>query len=670
MSQIVNLTTNLKSLRYGNDRRGGGSSGQPYVTNSIPRGEGPGLGDYDFLLRGGSLLPGAVADDVSRLTQMLFDLKSPNGFLFTAKQNVLSRSGVNIKAESNSSRNIFNNPNKLPLNNGIYLPTSTLAQAEVNTRGGHLLKQGINPTFDTSEAAARGNVGGIFSFLTGNSLPLSNSIYFETTAFKERITNTSQSRLIQFLNKNIKISSNTLLYEYSGGPGSTVGVGKTEINSLVDQRTGRNNPNLGGTPDGSNKFFATEVNFGYYDYSVFKRPSINFNGARYFNGNDLSNLYENLTGTNLLGVDIFKTTNDVIDGSRIGNVGQSVYQNGFQSNTPTVKGLENTLDYNQLMETGNSGSIDNEILPDFREKIKGLNYPKSPSYNDYAKRIEGRVNLGNPGEKGNKSSFVLGKEVAGKRGPLDKINALPLYSSTEGVIQNNIINDLCKFRIGVISNDDPNQKTYIHFRAFLDAMDDSYTADWQAQKFSGRAENLYNYQGFDRKFNLAWTVAAQSKQELIPMYQKLNYLASVCAPDYSPYGYMRGNLITLTVGGYLYEQVGIMTGINYTVPMESPWEIAINKTGDSDPSVKELPFIIKVSGFSFIPIHNFVPSIQKNTYGKNDKGPVTEYGKQRYIALESIEGDKYTIEKPKTATVITGELEMGIPNTGIPFFNN
>ncbi len=637
MSEIVKLKTDLKSLRYGNDRRGGGSSGQPYVTNSIPNEEGPGLGDYDFLLRGGSLLPGTTANDVSRLTQMMFDLKSPNGVLFTAKQNILSRSGVNIKAESNSSKNIFNNPNKLPLNNGVYLPTSTLAQTAVNPLGGHLLKQGINPTFDTSEAAARGNVGGLFSFLTGNSLPLSNPIYFETSAFKERITNNSESRLIQFLNNNIRISSNTLLYEYSGGPGSTVGIGKTQINSLVDQRTGRNNPNLGGTPDNSNKFFATEVNFGYYDYSVFKRPSINFKGARYFNGNDLSNIYENLTGTNLLGVDIFKTTNDDFDGAKISTVGQSVYQpGGFQANTSGATGLENTLNYNQLMSAGDSGSIDNEILPDFRVKIQNLNYPKSPSYNDYTKRIEGRVNLGNPG----KSLPPNANYVTGNNKALDKINALPLYKSSN-VDTDKDINDLCKFRIGVISNKDPNQKTYIHFRAFLDAMDDSYTADWQPQKFSGRAENLYNYQGFDRKFNLAWTVAAQSKQELIPMYQKLNYLASVCAPDYSNDGYMRGNLITLTVGGYLYEQVGIMTGINYTVPMESPWEIAINETGGSDPSVKELPFIIKVSGFNFIPIHDFVPGIQKNFYrntnqeGGNVNGDVYGFGPERYIALSN-----------------------------------
>ena len=130
------------------------------------------------------------------------------------------------------------------------------------------------------------------------------------------------------------------------------------------------------------------------------------------------------------------------------------------------------------------------------------------------------------------------------------------------------------------------------------------------------------------------------------MYKKLNYLASVCAPDYSSNGYMRGNLIELTIGGYLYNQVGIMQGINYTIPMDSPWEIAINDTGDpdelaakSDPLVKELPFMIKVSGFNFIPIHNFVPRLQQNTFGgigssgRDEKGKITTFGKERYIAL-------------------------------------
>ena len=686
MAPLINIRTDLSSYNtapYGYDRRGAGpintnASGQPYEIQPIPRrsfnesdygkSNGPAVSE-DFLLRGGSLLPETVFRDVSRLTKMFFDLRSPNGLLFTAKQEVLSRTGVNIKATAGKT-NI--DSNRLPLNNGIYLPTSTLLQAAANPIGGHLLKQGINPFFDTSEAAARGNVGGIFSFLTGTSLPLSNPIYFNTAAFDERKnTGIITSRLSQFLDKNQNRSDTSdILYEYSGGPGSTLGIGKTVIKTLSDQRTGVNNDTLS-----TSGFFNTgrtpNTNFGF-NYGVFGKKTFtksstdvvtegtpwNFRGGTYFGNIEASGSktvtgkYASQTNTtlaNLLGVNLFKITNDDFNSSQIGNVGQSVYQSGsFQSNTPGVNGLGSSLDYNQLMsskpdaQAGNQNNdyLKTEILQDFRDVIKNPRTIPSPDYNIATNRYEQRVNLGDAGAKlPANSSYVKGI------GALDKINALQLYKSSN-IDPKKDINDLCKFRIGVIDNDNPSLKTFIHFRAFLDGMEDSYAAQWSSQKFAGRAESSYNYQGFDRSFNLSWTVYAQSKEELIPMYQKLNYLASVCAPDYSSDGYMRGNLISLTVGGYLYEQVGIMKGINYTVPMDSPWEIAINDTNSGpDNNVKELPFMIKVSGFNFIPIHSFVPNIQKNVFDNDTdagKGPLTEFGKQRYISLSNGRNQNYS----------------------------
>jgi hypothetical protein len=120
-------------------------------------------------------------------------------------------------------------------------------------------------------------------------------------------------------------------------------------------------------------------------------------------------------------------------------------------------------------------------------------------------------------------------------------------------------------------------------------MSDSYDAEWNPVKYLGRGENFYNYNGFTRQISLSWTVAAQSKQELIPMYKKLNYLASSLTPDYSGLGYMKGNMIQLTVGGYIYEQPGVMTSLTYNIEEDTPWEIGINTTGSSDSSVKELP---------------------------------------------------------------------------------
>ena len=56
---------------------------------------------------------------------------------------------------------------------------------------------------------------------------------------------------------------------------------------------------------------------------------------------------------------------------------------------------------------------------------------------------------------------------------------------------------------------------------------------------------------------------------------------------------MRGNIVKLTIGGYLFEQPGIIISLTYDVPSESTWEIGIGTDDAGDPTVKELPHIIK-----------------------------------------------------------------------------
>jgi hypothetical protein len=106
--------------------------------------------------------------------------------------------------------------------------------------------------------------------------------------------------------------------------------------------------------------------------------------------------------------------------------------------------------------------------------------------------------------------------------------------------------------------------------------------------------------------SLSWTIGAQSREELLPIYQKLNYLVSTLAPTYTPKGYMTGNLVQLTIGGYLYEQVGIIKGLTVDLQEDSPWEIAIDDKGKTNDKLAQLPHIIRVTGFSFTPIHNFL----------------------------------------------------------------
>jgi hypothetical protein len=65
------------------------------------------------------------------------------------------------------------------------------------------------------------------------------------------------------------------------------------------------------------------------------------------------------------------------------------------------------------------------------------------------------------------------------------------------------------------------------------------------------------------------------------------------------------------------------------------WEIGINDEGDIDDSVRQVPHLIKVSGFNFIPIHNFVPRKQQNLVNDTPdaSGIITSYGQERYINL-------------------------------------
>jgi hypothetical protein len=96
---LIDLKTNLKSLRFGNDRPGNGSSADARgafaafpngVDPLIPPNEDEDQGvqgfssSNDFGIRGGLLRPGAAAEDVERLFKLY--TKTNVGLSFNAKQ--------------------------------------------------------------------------------------------------------------------------------------------------------------------------------------------------------------------------------------------------------------------------------------------------------------------------------------------------------------------------------------------------------------------------------------------------------------------------------------------------------------------------------------------------------------------------------------------------------
>ncbi len=695
---LVDQKSDLTSLKFGvapaSDRPAGGNSNQPYVKepiidgNILPQSE-------DFLLRGGLNAITDTATDLIRIGKMFADLKSPNGLLFIAKQNILSRISVASQASGNQSDK--NKWKSAALNESVYTPLNTLAQVGVNFSGLHFNKQGALPN----------------SLRTYSDVVKGNGVEDEDTS----IVGVKNNRLIQFHDNYLILKDGATigldgkpvnpvnLYSYAGGPNSVVGIGSTDIKfattakgaPLLSTNFYRDNVidydgtkpieylnntaglqldrfNLVRPPLGTTLKYA-QLNGGEVVYGVNEDEEGNFIS------DDLTNI-EVYTGKQ----DEEGTSNLVWLNSQGGLMFNNIISNtpylpgGFEPNNSTnspakIYGIGKkknftTLTYPQTMQIGTVLKQNPNTITNFQstilQEVKELpeNDPNrsstimsiSPSYNPSSnKSIEGkgtsRINMSSPGIEGNILSYTTGKVVndilgQAKVNIVDRVNYLPIYKSTENkTSEQDGINDLIKFRISAVLRD--GQKVYMHFRAFLNEFSDTYESSWDSLKYMGRGESFYKYNGFGRSVSLSFTVAAQSRPELMAQYKKLNFLASTLAPDYGGKkgsGYMGGVLTTLTVGGWCYELPGFIGSLGLTIPEESPWEIGIDDTvsngkGSSSPSVKEMPHICNVS-LSYTPIHRFRPELQDNTYGGD--GEITKYGKQHYLGLTNGDNNNYT----------------------------
>jgi len=187
--------------------------------------------------------------------------------------------------------------------------------------------------------------------------------------------------------------------------------------------------------------------------------------------------------------------------------------------------------------------------------------------------------------------------------------------------------DLIKFVFEAISNDAPTYSMAIFFRAFLiSGITDTNSAQLNSFKYIGRGENFYTYQGFDRSIGFSFRVAVQSKEELRPLYNKLNMLLGQVYPDYSPnQGIMRAPVIRMTVGDYLYRVPGFLESVNLTIDNTTPWEINLNESTD----LAQLPQVVDVA-VTFRPIMDVLPkrpntiSTITNTQYNANEGTATE----------------------------------------------
>ena len=152
---------------------------------------------------------------------------------------------------------------------------------------------------------------------------------------------------------------------------------------------------------------------------------------------------------------------------------------------------------------------------------------------------------------------------------VDRINMTPYGASTMMDEKGNTLNkDFIKFKF-----EDMVNNKWIVFRAILEGISDSISPDYGEERYIGRPDKVYVYQGADRNISFGFSIYPKTKQELPVLMEKLNYLVGLCYPSYTEGERMKTPFISLTLGDMFNRAPGVLSSLNITVEDSSTWEL-------------------------------------------------------------------------------------------------
>jgi len=167
--------------------------------------------------------------------------------------------------------------------------------------------------------------------------------------------------------------------------------------------------------------------------------------------------------------------------------------------------------------------------------------------------------------------------------------------------QRNVTKDFIKFHFtgkDVYPQSTKSDDIFV-FRANITSLNDSFSPGWTPVETLGRADSNWIYTSFQRTLDVSFSVYASSRDELRPMWRKLNYLATYTMPTYnSGAPTYRGNFLRLTIGDLFISQPVFITSLTYTLAeAETTWEINI----EEDETMKQVPQKVDINmGLQFI----------------------------------------------------------------------
>jgi hypothetical protein len=178
---------------------------------------------------------------------------------------------------------------------------------------------------------------------------------------------------------------------------------------------------------------------------------------------------------------------------------------------------------------------------------------------------------------------------------------------------------------------DKTEDDIIVFRAAITGLTDSYTANWSPIPMVGRADPNYHYTGYSRDVSLSFDIYATDRDEVKPIYRKLNALAGYTAPTYNPDSIaMEGPWMRLTIGDLYRQQPVVLTSLSYTFAVDAPWEINI----ENDAEMMQVPLKIGVQ-CSFNMVSDYLPRKGGRFYTLAKKfapNSIPEEGKNNWLS--------------------------------------
>ena len=236
----------------------------------------------------------------------------------------------------------------------------------------------------------------------------------------------------------------------------------------------------------------------------------------------------------------------------------------------------------------------------------------------------------------------------------DKVNLIPYGSDKYDPLGENKSAEQLDF-IPFKFRDAVNEK-YIVFRAILSAITDTFTPEYASERYIGRPDNVYVYQGVTREISFTLDIYPKSDEELIHLWEKMNYLAGLTYPSWAAAAGggqgMVAPICKLTLGQMYADTSGYISGLTYTVMDEGTWETTI----------AQLPKYIQAQ-CTFVYIGDRLPSSTQKHY----ELPWVAEKKYKYAGQDADLLDKAEALKEKVDIAMANkeEGEKALANAGL-----